>query len=232
MRVRGWVFFPFHNPFLPFIPRGIELWATKNLKKCLKPGDLPGCEGSNRPICYYKPLTSSPPAWDKLEIQTVIANPGNLNYQNTRQLSLPFVSISHVEGIKPRIGPIAPNEDNRRTVHVSQPNTTRQGLWIGPQVFHMTFDKIEVRVNTNRIYHRRLYTLHFLAFRHDRSWLSSPSWGLSLVKSPCKRLLFSSLSILSQQRDETLTSLLFFSLKNIAWQPTCTVWPWESCVRD
>lgn len=180
---------------------------------------------------YYKSLTSSPPAWDTLEIQTVIANPapvipwintkgGNLNYQNARQLSLPFVSISHVEGIKPRIGPIAPNEDNRRTVHVSQPNTTRQGLWIGPHVFHMKFDKIEVRVNTNRIYHRRLYTLHFLAFRHDKSRLSSSSWGLSLVKSPCKRLLFSSSSILLQQRDEKMTSLLFFSLKNIAWQAT------------
>ena len=115
-----------------------------------------------------------------------------------RQLSLPFVSISQVEGIKPKMAPTDPNEDNRRTVHVSQPNTTRQGLWIGPHVFHMKFNTIEVRENTNRIYHRRLYTLHFLAFWHARSGLSSSSWVLLLAVCPCMRLLFSSSSILSQ----------------------------------
>lgn len=90
------------------------------------------------------------------------------------------------------MGPIAPNEDNRRTVHVSQPKTTRQGLWIGPHVFHMKFDTIDVRVNTKRIYHRRLYTLQLLAFGHDRSGLLSSSWGLLSATCSCKRLLLSS----------------------------------------
>ena len=146
-------------------------------------------------------------------------------------VSLPFVSISHVDGIKPRIGPIAPNEDNSRTVHVSQPKTTRQGRWIGPHVFHMKFDKMEVHVNTNRMYHRRLYTLHFLVSRHDRSGSSSSSWGLSLVKSPCKRLLFSFSSILSQQRDETRR--LHFSFHTEKYCVTShSVRPWESRVLD
>ena len=99
------------------------------------------------------------------------------------------------------MGPIAPNEDNRRMVHVSQPNTTRQGLWIGPHVFHMKFDTIEVRVNTNRIYHRRLYTLHFFAFRLGRSELSSSSSGFLFAMCPCMRLQFSSSSILQILRD-------------------------------
>ena len=90
------------------------------------------------------------------------------------------------------MGPIAPNEDNRRMVHVSQPNTTRQGLWIGPHVFHMKFDTIEVRVNTNRIYHRRLYTLHLFAFRLGRSEFSSSSWVFLLAMCPCMRLQLSS----------------------------------------
>ena len=120
-----------------------------------------------------------------------------LNEYDARQL-VPFVSISHVEGIKPRMGPIDPNEDNRRTVHVSQPNTTRQGLWIGPHVFHMKFDTIDVRVNTKRIYHRRLYTLHFLAFGHDKSGLLSSIWVLFSTTCACKRLLLSSLFMLPQ----------------------------------
>ena len=114
------------------------------------------------------------------------------------------------------MGPIDPNEDNRRTVHVSQPNTTRQGLWIGPHVFHMRFDTIDVRVNTKRIYHRRLYTLHFLAFGHDKSGLLSSIWVLFSARCACKRLLLSSLFMLPQWRYEM-----------ISYSPLRTVLQWK-----
>ena len=97
-------------------------------------------------------------------------------------------------------------------VHVSQPNTTRQGLWIGPHVFHMKFETIEVRVNTNRIYHRRLYTLHFFALQPGRSGLSSSSWGFLLAVCPWMRLQFSSPS-----------ASIFNTLKNIAWRAALTL---------
>ena len=121
-----------------------------------------------------------------------------LNFLNACYLwsKIPFVSISHVEGKAPMIGPIAPSDDSKRTVHFSQPNTSRHDLWIGPQVFHIMFDTIEVTVNTNSTYHRLLYTLHVLSFDDDIS-LFSTSVCLSglTISSSCKGLLLSLSSI-------------------------------------
>ena len=109
---------------------------------------------------------------------------------------IPFVSISHVEGKAPMIGPIAPSDDSKRTVHFSQPNTSRHDLWIGPQVFHIMFDTIEVTVNTKSTYHRLLYTLHVLSFDDDISLFSISVClsGLTILSS-CKSLLLSLSSI-------------------------------------
>ena len=128
------------------------------------------------------------------------------------------------------MGPIAPNEDNRRTVHVSQPKTTRQGLWIGPHVFHMKFDTIDVRVNMKRIYHRRLYTLQLLAFEHDRSGLLSSSWGLLSATCSCKRLLLSSSFMLPQWRYEIMTSPDSFPMEVLFSTRYCvTKIAWRNC---
>ena len=109
---------------------------------------------------------------------------------------IPFVSISHVEGKAPMIGPIAPSDDSNRTVHFSQPNTSRHDLWIGPQVFHIMFDTIEVTENTKSTYHRLLYTLHVLSFDDDISLFSISVClsGLTILSS-CKSLLLSLSSI-------------------------------------
>ena len=94
------------------------------------------------------------------------------------------------------IGPIAPSDDSNRTVHFSQPNTSRHDLWIGPQVFHIMFDTIEVTENTKSTYHRLLYTLHVLSFDDDISLFSISVClsGLTILSS-CKSLLLSLSSI-------------------------------------
>ena len=111
------------------------------------------------------------------------------NYATVKR-KIPFLSSSHVEGKAPIIAPIDPNEDNKRTVHFSQPNTSLQGLWMGLHVFHIMLDTIEVSVNTKRMHHRLLYTLYFLAFEHDNSGFPLSVCELGVICPP-KRLLFS-----------------------------------------